>query len=110
MFDCVCLFGGHDCVQGKAFFLVVPFIVIVNVDLSSKFEGPGWTIYLERLRSLEHWLVSCWCRCSQIRFCFHILIIHYVRSACPLSQGVSNLNVGFLLVPACFFSVHVIGP
>ena len=109
MFDCVCLVIMFVC-KARLLFLVVPFIVIVSVDLSSKFEGSGWTIYLERLRSLEHWLVSCWCCCSQIRFSFQILMVHDVRSACPLSQGVSNLNVGFLLVPACFFSVHVIGP
>ena len=48
----------------KCFDLSVPVIVIVSVDLSSEFEGYGWTIYLESLRRLEFWLVSCWCGCS----------------------------------------------
>ena len=57
----------------------MPLIVIVSVDLSSKFEGSGLTSYFERLRSLEHWLVSCWCGCSQILFVSeHSLLMMYV--------------------------------
>ena len=37
--------------------------------MSSEFECPGWTIYLEGWRCLEHLLASCWFSCSQIRFC-----------------------------------------
>ena len=92
----------------QRFDLSAPFIVIVSVDLSSKFEGSGLTNYLERLRSLEHWLVSCWCGCSQILFVSKhpVLIMYVVR---PQSQGVSNWNVWFLLVYECFCNVHVIG-
>ena len=49
--------------------LPVSSIDLVSVDLPSKFEGSGLTIYLARLRTLEHWLVSGWCGCSKI-FCF----------------------------------------
>ena len=99
------------CLCGRQCFdLSGPLVVIVSVDLSSKFEGSGLTIDLQRLRSLQHhWPVSCWCGCSQNRFCFRSLIVNDVRCACPQSQSVSNWNVGLLLVPACFFGVHAIG-
>ena len=90
MFDCG--FVLSSCLCGRQCFdLSVP--LIVRVDLSSKFEGSGLSIYLERLRRLELWLVSCWCGCSLIRFCFRILMVHDLRRVCPQSQGVSNWNV-----------------
>ena len=39
-----------------------------------------------------------------LRFC-----CFRARRACPQSQGVSNWNLGFLLVPACFSVVMSLG-
>ena len=62
------------------FDLSVASIDLVSVDLPSAFEGSGLTIYLERLRSLEHWLVRVWCGCSKIVFFVfeQLLLIMYV--------------------------------
>ena len=51
-------------------------------DVSSEFEVSGWTDSLERLRRLEHWLVTCW-----FVLCFRALIVNDIR------VHVLNLNV-----------------
>ena len=51
-------------------------------DVSSEFEVSGWTDSLERLRRLEHWLVTCW-----FVLCFRALIVSDIR------VHVLNLNV-----------------
>ena len=90
----------HACVEGNAL-----ICRCYSLYLSLKLF---WIDNLERLRSLEHWFVSCWCGCSQILFVSEhsLFIMHVVR---VLNLTVSNLNVGFLLVSACFCSVHITG-
>ena len=89
MFDCV--FCHHDCVEGSVIFVGA---IHCNCKCGSVLHNGRFC--LETLRGLEHWLVSCWCGCSHIRFCFRALIVHDVRVS-AISRFFRNGMLGFYL-------------
>ena len=60
----------------------------------------------KRLRSLERWLVSCWCGCSQILFVAeHALLMMYV--VCVLNLNVFQIGMlGYWFLIVFYCSCH----